>query len=156
MQTQTLAELANQIRVKFKMTNVGYEATVKGDTPHDVLQLVADVHDKAMALRHNPKAIGDASGPEDLPYLVRDHDSGGYLVMHGGGFATPFNPELVQLDEDYRIKVDVTLNTKGHGFTVAVKGVSVEEAIAVSRYVEADLNHFFRTYESSKMELPKG
>jgi hypothetical protein len=143
-ETQTLADVKKATAVKLSLTSKGYKATVKGSTPVEALALAQEAHLQMVVLRET------GSNPENrkgFPILVVEHGTGEgaptlYLLSHGGGDCVPFDPSQ-DLNEDYAVKIELEMNSKGIGWTVGVKAPSVDAGVAVIAYVEDALTKMF-------------
>lgn len=128
--------------IRLKVTKTAHEATVRAYDPDTAIALAVKAH--GMLLAH--KTAGTA--PEErskanLPVMMRDHASG-YVLQHGGGEATPYDPTLAETLDDYRVKIDLVANTKGIGWEVSVLNPgSIEAGVAMIGYVEEALRAQF-------------
>ena len=136
METQTMEALKKANAQKMKLTKTGFEATAKGDTPEEAVAIIL----RAKAL-YDAKAVTDQTDKprSDMPALVKQQ-TGTYILSHGGGTAAPWSPEVTALLDDYRVKIDLTLNSKGIGFEVTAKGADMDENFALITYTEDLLN----------------
>lgn len=137
METTTLETIKVAMTQKIKITKTGYEATVKANTPDEGVALVLAVQSRYEALKG--QATVDTDKPrESYPVMVLEQ-GGQYVMKHGGGLATPWSPEMQQLSEDYRIKIDLVQNTKGLGWDITARGGSIDETYALIECTETAL-----------------
>lgn len=139
-ETQTLADVKKATAVKLALTSKGYKATVKADTPLEAIKLAQDAHMEMVALRETGSHPDNRKG---FPVLVieqptQEGSPDSYLLSHGGGDCVPFDPSQ-DLNEDYTVKIELELNSKGIGWTVSVKAASAAAGVAMIAYVEQAL-----------------
>ena len=98
MQTQTLPELRTAKSLKIILTKHGYEATIKGDTPDEVVRRAIDLHKQVVDLRARQAAPqSNELDRAALPALILNSPEGGYTLLRGGGSAAPWNPAVAGL-----------------------------------------------------------
>lgn len=133
----TGSDIKERTSVKLKLTKNGYEATVKADDPLTAVAKAAEAHGLLVRMRDANSAPGSTDS-RALPILVMQDD--GYLVLQtSGGAGSLYNPALQQIAEDYRVKIDLTLNSKGLSWEITVKAVNPEWGVALIGYTESAL-----------------
>lgn len=133
---------------KLKVTNTGYEASVTGDTPEQAVALAAQIDCRHLAYKEQSKTMPSKQEPNraDLPPWITPEGN----VMAAGGVTGPRNHLIEDMQKDYRVKIEITRNTKGVGWDIEVKpstgGMdSIEEALAMRAEVERLLRAAFQT-----------
>lgn len=144
METQTLAEMKAATATKLALTSKGYKATVKGMTPDAAIDKVVHAHTQMLALRERKEAPTEENRADRPAVLILDMTTGLYTLKHGGGEVAPFDPST-DLSEEYAIKIDLEMNSKGIGWDVVVRAASVEAGVAMIEYTEAELTRLFDT-----------
>lgn len=84
----------------------------------------------------------DLGGNVTCPTCRGKHRTG-YLLKHGSGPATPWDPRMQKLESDWVVKIDLELNSKGLGTDVEVQTYPMEAGIALIEYTERALAEAF-------------
>lgn len=124
------AEVRRALATRLKLTKSGYEATVRGDSPLEAFTLALGAHAALVGYRARGATPPEPDKAERRP-LVVGANAQEVTVQAGGGAATPFNPALQAIAEDYRVKVELTLNSKGVGWEITAKAETVDAALAL-------------------------
>lgn len=150
MQTQTLDQLKRAMAQKIKVTKTGVEISAKGDTPDEAVATVLKAYE---LYQHRGAAPAEDKDRSEYPALILMKETAlgrpCYIISHGNGTATGYDPKLQELSEDYRVKIDLIQNTKGIGWEVTAKGASMEETIALIDYTEVQLRKHFAPGEAT-------
>jgi len=135
MQVQTLADLKCAMAQKIKITKTAFEVSAKADTPEEAVALVVSGYKLYQANKERFATPVPDKPRAEFPALVKEAD-GGYILKHGDGAVSPWDPSVLDFTEDYRVKIEFAANTKGIGWDVSVKGASMEENFALLAYTE--------------------
>lgn len=133
---------------KLKVTKTAYEATVTGDTAEQAVALAVQIDSRYLAHQEQGKDMPGKQEPNrgDMPPWVTPEGN----LMAAGGVTGPRNHLVEDLQKDYRVKIEITRNTRGVGWDIEVKPTggglgSIDEAMAMRAEVERLLRAAFQT-----------
>lgn len=140
MDTQTPADIKKALSQKLKVTKNGFEATVKADTPDEAITLAVQVVERFKARGVEVEVA--AKTPSEHPATLW-FENGRYYLRHGGGENAIWNPDLQELSEDYRVKIELEKNSRSFNTAVSIKGGTTAEMFALLEYTETKLTSAF-------------